>query len=389
MIAWNFPYAVACRKIAPALIAGCAIVLKPHEDTPCTALELAKLAEEAGIPPGYPQHRHRPRGRRRGGADEQPAGGRDLLHRQRGDRQTDRQGRRGERHVRQPRTGRKGPVPWCWTTPTWTRPSNWPFFSRFLNCGQICTANERTYVQRGVYEQFLDKFVAKVETMTVGDPLDEDKYLGPKVNRTELEKVDRMVSAAVTAGATTLTGGGIYEREGAYAKGYWYKPTVITGVDNSSPLMREEIFGPVVPVAPFDDFEEGLELANDTRYGLAGYLHHERHEQDHAGRPRPGTGRTVYQPRLRGEHPRLPHRLEKQRRRRRRRQKGAWSTTSATRASTSSTRVEGESIKAEAPPCLGFDRLAIIRVTEPRSRGARRGRTGPRRCRRGRRGFRC
>ena len=271
MIAWNFPYAVACRKIAPALIAGCAIVLKPHEDTPCTALELAKLAEEAGIPPGI-LNIVTGRGAGAGAAlTSSPLA--DVISFTGSVATGKLIAKAAAENVTFASLELGGKAPFLVLDDADVDEAvELAFFSRFLNCGQICTANERTYVQRGVYEQFLDKFVAKVETMTVGDPLDEDKYLGPKVNRTELEKVDRMVKTAVTAGATTLTGGGIYEREGAYEKGYWYKPTVITGVDNSSPLMRDEIFGPVVPVAPFDDFEEGLDLANDTSFGLAGYL---------------------------------------------------------------------------------------------------------------------
>ena len=271
VIAWNFPYAVACRKIAPALIAGCAIVLKPHEDTPCTALELAKLAEEAGIPKGV-LNVVTGRGANAGAAlTSSPLA--DVISFTGSVATGKLIAKAAAENVTFASLELGGKAPFLVLDDADVDEAvDIAFFSRFLNCGQICTANERTYVQRGVYEQFLDKFVAKVEGMTVGDPLDEEMYLGPKVNRTELEKVDRMVKTAVTAGATTLTGGGIYEPEGTYQKGYWYKPTVVTGVDNSSPLMRDEIFGPVVPVAPFDDFEEGLALANDTRYGLAGYL---------------------------------------------------------------------------------------------------------------------
>ena len=271
VIAWNFPYAVACRKIAPALIAGCAMVLKPHEDTPCTALELMKLAEEAGVPPGVCSV-ITGRGPTAGVAlTGSPLA--DVISFTGSVKTGKAIAKAAAENVTFASLELGGKAPFLVLDDADVDEAvEIAFFSRFLNCGQICTANERTYVQRGVYDQFVEKFVAKVEGMTVGDPLDEAMYLGPKVNKTELDKVDRMVSAAVAAGATTLTGGGVYEREGAYQKGYWYKPTVVTGVGNDSPLMREEIFGPVVPVAPFDDFEEGLELANDTRYGLAGYL---------------------------------------------------------------------------------------------------------------------
>ncbi|NNJ24707.1 aldehyde dehydrogenase family protein [Alienimonas chondri] len=271
VIAWNFPYAVACRKIAPALIAGCAIVLKPHEDTPLTALELAKLAEEAGVPPGIVSI-VTGRGATAGAAlTSSPLA--DVISFTGSVATGKAIAKAAAENVTFASLELGGKAPFLVLNDADVDEAvDIAVFSRFLNCGQICTANERTYVQRGVYEQFLDKYVAKVEGLSVGDPLNEDMYLGPKVNKTELEKVDRMVKAAVAAGATTLTGGGLFEREGAYEKGYWYKPTVVTGVDNSSPLMRDEIFGPVSPVAPFDDFEEGIALANDTKFGLAGYL---------------------------------------------------------------------------------------------------------------------
>ncbi|MEM9703237.1 MAG: aldehyde dehydrogenase family protein, partial [Planctomycetota bacterium] len=244
VIAWNFPYAVACRKIAPALIAGCAIVLKPHEDTPCTALELAKLAEEAGVPKGIVSI-VTGRGATAGAAlTSSPLA--DVISFTGSVKTGKAIAKAAAENVTFASLELGGKAPFLVLDDADVDQAvDIAIFSRFLNCGQICTANERTYVQRGVYDQFLEKYVAKVEGLSVGDPLDEEMYLGPKVNKTELEKVDRMVAAAVAAGATTLTGGSLFEAEGKYEKGYWYKPTVITGVDNSSPLMRDEIFGPV------------------------------------------------------------------------------------------------------------------------------------------------
>ena len=271
VIAWNFPYAVACRKIAPALIAGCAMVLKPHECTPCTALELMKLAEEAGVPKGVCSVVTGAGATAGAALTSSPLA--DVISFTGSVKTGKAIARAAAENVTFASLELGGKAPFLILDDADVDEAvEIAVFSRFLNCGQICTANERTYVQRGVYDEFLEKFTKKVEGLTVGDPLDEDNYLGPKVNKVELEKVDRMVADAVRAGANTLVGGGIFERSGEYAKGYWYKPTVITGVDNDSPLMREEIFGPVAPVMPFDDFEQGLDLANDTRYGLAGYL---------------------------------------------------------------------------------------------------------------------
>lgn len=271
IIAWNFPLAVAIRKIAPALIAGCSLVLKPHEDTPVTALELMKLAEEAGLPPGV--------------CNVVTGTGETV----------------GETLVRSPIAD---VISFTGSVPTGKRIAavaaenvtfvslemggKAPFivmedcdidtavdtaiFSRFLNCGQICIANERTYVHRKVADQFIDKLVQKVKAMRVGNPLEQSTQIGPKVNRVELDKVQRTVQEALAQGAQAIVGGDIVERSGPFAKGYWYQPTVLTGVRQDMAIMHQEIFGPVIPVMPFDDFEEGIAYANDSHYGLAAYL---------------------------------------------------------------------------------------------------------------------
>jgi lactaldehyde dehydrogenase/glycolaldehyde dehydrogenase len=270
IIPWNFPSAVAIRKIAPALIAGNAIVLKPHEDTPLAALELAKLAEEAGIPPGVVNILTGP-GETVGEALVQSPIPRLISFT--GSVET---GKRISRVAADNVTivslemGGKAPfivmddcdldaaVQHALTT-------------RFLNCGQVCTCNERTYVQKSIAGAFLERFVAAVSALKVGNPLDETVNIGPKVNRAELEKVERYVAQAKSQGAQALIGG---ERlsGGDYARGYWFAPTVLTGARQEMPIMQEEVFGPVIPVMEFRDFEEGLRLANDSRYGLAAYL---------------------------------------------------------------------------------------------------------------------
>lgn len=271
IIAWNFPLAVAIRKIAPALIAGCSLVLKPHEDTPLTALELMKLADEAGLPPGV--------------CNVVTGVGETV----------------GDALVRSPIPGvisftgsvETGKIISKAAADNVTLVSlemggKAPFvvmddcdvdaavdaavFSRLLNCGQICIANERTYVQKNVASEFLEKFVARMKSVRVGDPLAEGTQLGPKVSRIELDKVARFVEDAKQSGATAVIGGKTFDRSGNYEKGYWYEPTVLTGVTQDMPIMRNEIFGPVIPVMEFDDFDEGLGYANDSNYGLAGYL---------------------------------------------------------------------------------------------------------------------
>jgi lactaldehyde dehydrogenase/glycolaldehyde dehydrogenase len=143
--------------------------------------------------------------------------------------------------------------------------------ARFQNNGQVCTCNERTYVHRRVFDQFVDRYVALARTLKLGDPFDNATDVGPKVTRDELAKVEHMVDRAREQGAEILTGGKRAKVPG-FEHGFWYEPTVVTGVRNDMEVMQEELFGPVSPVMAFDDFDEALDLANDSKYGLSAYL---------------------------------------------------------------------------------------------------------------------
>jgi len=143
--------------------------------------------------------------------------------------------------------------------------------SRFVNCGQVCICNERTYVHRRIATEFIQAFVTEAKKLAVGNPLQAATAIGPKVNRDELEKVERYVTEAVKHGARVLTGG--KRPEGAtFQKGHWYEPTVLVDVKQNMPIMQEEVFGPVIPIMEFSEFDEAIGLANDSRYGLAAYL---------------------------------------------------------------------------------------------------------------------
>jgi lactaldehyde dehydrogenase/glycolaldehyde dehydrogenase len=270
IIPWNYPSALTARKVAPALITGNAIILKPHEDTPLSALEMARLAVEAGVPAG-------------------------VLSVLTGPGETV-----GEALVRSPvprlitftgsvETGRHimrtaadtiklvslemgGKAPFIvMDDADLDSAVKMAVFSRFLNCGQVCICNERTYVHRKIADRFLSRFVEEVQHLKVGNPLAPGIQVGPKVNRQELEKVERYVDHARNQGARILVGGQRPASD-AFSRGYWYQPTVIADVRQDMSIMQEEIFGPVIPVMEFSDFDEGLRLANDSRYGLAAYL---------------------------------------------------------------------------------------------------------------------
>ncbi|MEQ8846763.1 aldehyde dehydrogenase [Botrimarina sp.] len=271
IIPWNYPSAVAIRKIAPALIAGNTIVLKPHEHTPLSAIALGRLAMEAGVPPGVVNIVTGP-GETTGEA--LVANSTPQLITFTGSVAT---GKRIAKMAADNVTvvslelGGKAPfivMDDC----NLDAAVDGAVFARFLNCGQVCICNERTYVHEKVAEEFTEKFVAKVRELKVGDPLREATKIGPKVSRSELEKVDQYVQEAVSQGARAATGGRRLT-EGEFARGYWYEPTVLTGVSQQMPVMQKEIFGPVAPLMTCSGFEEAIALANDSPFGLAGYLY--------------------------------------------------------------------------------------------------------------------
>src|SRR5215210_3446168 len=264
VIPWNYPAALFARKVAPALMAGNTIVIKPHEDTPLSAIELAKICGAAGLPPGVVNVVT--------GAGTEVG---DALVR---DRTTQlvtvtgsvRAGREILAAAAENITvvslelGGKAPFIVMDDANLDAAVRN-AVHARFVNCGQVCTCNERTYVQRGVYNEFLERYVEIAGKLRLGDPMRTDIDLGPKVNRLELEKLERMVAGAQEQGAQVALGGKRPEGE-EFQKGFWYAPTVLTNVRNDMDIMQQEIFGPISPVMAFDDFEEAIALANDTRY---------------------------------------------------------------------------------------------------------------------------
>jgi lactaldehyde dehydrogenase / glycolaldehyde dehydrogenase len=270
IIPWNYPAALFARKVAPAIMAGNAIVLKPHEDTPLAALALARVVEEAGVPPGV--------------VNVVTGAGRtvgDALVRHPITRMVSMTGSvRGGREILAAASENITPV-------SLELGGKAPFIvledadivaavenavdARFWNCGQVCTCNERTYVQRGVYDEFVERFVDAASSLRMGDPMREDVQMGPKVNEPELDKVEALVKGAVEQGAEVVLGGGRPEGE-EFEKGYWFEPTVLTGTTNDMDIVQREVFGPVLPIQPFDDFDEVVGLANDSPYGLTAYV---------------------------------------------------------------------------------------------------------------------
>lgn len=269
LTAWNYPAALMARKMGPALLAGNTIVIKSHEGTPLSALEIAQLSVQADFPPGV-LNVVSGTGEGLGSAlvkhpiprlitlTGSVRAGKEIF-------------RNAADDLKLLRLELGGKAPFIVAEDADIGAAvRAAVLSRFENCGQICICNERMYVHEKIADEFLEKFVKAVKGLKVGDPL-AMVDVGPKFSASELDKVERMVKEAVASGAEILTGGKRLT-EGDYASGHWYEPTVLTATDNRMAIMQDEVFGPVVPVMKVTDFDEGLRLANESRYGLSAYV---------------------------------------------------------------------------------------------------------------------
>jgi lactaldehyde dehydrogenase/glycolaldehyde dehydrogenase len=267
---WNYPAAIVARKLGPALMAGNAVVLKPSETTPLSALAVARICRSAGVPDGLVNVV----------TGEGPTVGHALVTHPDTAAVTLTGSTRAGRQILAATASKVIPV-------ALELGGKAPFLvfadadldlavekaveSRLWNCGQVCTCNERTFVHRSRYEEFVARVVERAGRVQVGDPADERSEMGPKVSGAERDKVAAMVDRARADGAEVLIGGGAPDGD-AFTRGHWYAPTVLTGVPAAAELMQQEVFGPVLPIAPFDDEAEALRLANGTDYGLTAYV---------------------------------------------------------------------------------------------------------------------
>ena len=269
LTAWNYPSALVTRKIGPALVAGNTVVVKGHECTPLSGLELARLADETGFPkgvinvvtgPGHPV-----------GEALTTSPLTDLITLTGSVRAGKEIYRAGAEKLAVLRLELGGKAPFVVMEDADLESAvQAAVVARFTNCGQICTCNERMYVHEKIADEFLDRFVARARSLTIGDPM-QNFDLGPKVNRSEVEKVETIVNEAMDGGAKALLGGKRL-RDGQFAKGHWFEPTILTGLENNAPIFQREIFGPVIPVLRFRDFEQAMNLANQTEYGLSAFI---------------------------------------------------------------------------------------------------------------------
>jgi succinate-semialdehyde dehydrogenase len=266
--AWNFPAYNVARAGAAALAAGCTVVIKPSEYTPLTAMTIVNLLVEAGAPAGAVNLVN-------GDAD---AIGREML------------AHPACAKVHFTGSVRVGKLLMDGASKTVTRLSlelggNAPVLvfpdvdvekvaasavaAKFRNAGQVCVSPQRFLVHRRAADEFVERATARVQALRVGSGLDGDTHVGPLINARQRDRVESLVASARTAGAEVRAGGA---RPAGRDKGYFYEPTLVAGVEPSMPIYSEEIFGPVMPVGSFDDLDEAVARANDTRYGLAAYV---------------------------------------------------------------------------------------------------------------------
>ena len=260
---WNFPLMLETWKIAPALAWGNTVVLKPAEDTPSSATLLARLAIEAGMPPGVFNVVHGFGPDSAGQAlTESPAVDRVTFT---GESGTGKIIARAASNNLVPvslELGGKG-ANLVFADADLDNAVDWSIRAIFTNAGQVCLAGSRLYLQRGVYEEFLSRFVAAAEAMVIGDPKDKATQIGPLASEEHFTKVTSYLDLIPDEGKM-LTGG--------RGEGWSVKPTVVTDIAPDARLCREEIFGPVVVVVAFDTEAEAVALANDSPYGLNAML---------------------------------------------------------------------------------------------------------------------
>lgn len=270
LTAWNYPAALATRKMGPALVAGNTFVLLSHEITPLSGLAIAELAHQAGFPPGV-VNVVTGRGAVVGQAlVESPLS--DLITMTGSTRAGKQIYRTAAEQVKVISLELGGKAPFIVMDDADIDAAvSSAITARFTNCGQVCTCNERLYLHDKIADQFLDKFIGKVRNLSIAHPL-SNPDLGPKVSADEVEKIRLIVEQGIATGATELLKGGALN-EGQFEKGHWMAPSVLEVQDNQSVLVQQEIFGPVVPVMRFSDFEQSLSLANDSVYGLSAYLY--------------------------------------------------------------------------------------------------------------------
>src|SRR5580700_7671421 len=264
IIPWNFPLLMAAWKLAPAIAAGCTCVLKPAEQTPLTALEFANWFEEVGLPPGVVNVIN--------GVGE-ITGAALVAH-----PGVDKIAFTGSAAVGKfivksaadtlkrvtLELGGKSPNIF-FDGADWEASIDGALFGIFINQGEVCSAGSRILVEKNIYSKFVEAMTEKAKRIKLGPPLERETKMGPLVSKEQYDRVSSYLELGKKEAKTAIGGG----RARAFDKGYYVEPTIFYDVDNSARIAREEIFGPVASVIPFDGEADAIRIANDTPYGLA------------------------------------------------------------------------------------------------------------------------
>ena len=269
---WNYPASMITRKVAPALAAGCTNVLKPAEATPLCAMEIFKILAEAGVPEGVANLVT--------GLDPAPIGEEFVTNKLvrkitfTGSTETGKLLARGAAdQMKRVSLELGGHAPFLVlkdADPVFA--AKGAVLVKYLNSGQACICPNRLFVHRSGIDAFTEEFVSRVTRMRAGNGLEDGIAIGPLVNEKAIEKVERQVADATANGAELLCGGHRLMEDGL-DRGHFYAPTVLANVTPDMLIYREETFGPVAPIIPFDDDDDILAMANDTHYGLAAYVY--------------------------------------------------------------------------------------------------------------------
>jgi betaine-aldehyde dehydrogenase len=265
IIPWNYPLLMAAWKLAPALAAGCTCVLKPAEQTPLTALEFANWLEEVGLPSGVVNVVN--------GVGE-IAGAALVSH-----PGVDKIAFTGSATVGKIivksaadtlkrvtlELGGKSPNVF-FADADWEAAVDGALFGVFINQGEVCSAGSRILVEKKIYSKFVEAMTEKAKRIKLGAPLDRDTKMGPLVSKEQYDRVTSYMEIGKKEAKTAIGGG----RAKGFSKGFYVEPTIFYDVDNSARIAREEIFGPVASVIPFENEADAIKIANDTPYGLAG-----------------------------------------------------------------------------------------------------------------------
>ncbi|WP_306005049.1 NAD-dependent succinate-semialdehyde dehydrogenase [Aquicoccus porphyridii] len=265
---WNFPAAMATRKIGPALAAGCTVILKPASETPLTAYAMARLGEEAGVPPGVVNVL----------TTSNPGAVTAAMLSDPRVRKLSFTGSTGVGRILLAEAAKSvvncsmelgGNAPFVvFDDADLDAALDGAMVAKMRNGGEACTAANRFYVQSGIHDVFVERLTSRMAALKLGVGYDPETQCGPMITTQAVEKIDRLVAEAMSCGARAMTGGAPLP-----GSGYYYPPTVLANVPTDTALAHEEIFGPVAAVYRFETEEEAIRLANDTEYGLAAYVY--------------------------------------------------------------------------------------------------------------------